>query len=360
MTTVTAADRLADWLATKISKAEAVTLSKFDNPADGHSSQTILTTATWHDPDGPHTQDLVVRVRPPSPCLIEPYDIGRQYEILRRLEPTDVKSPRVLWLESSGDVLGREFYVMERLGGEVSEMAPEGAEPARIRRMCESMLDQIAAIHNVDIEATGLAQLGVDGDYLEHELARWTGEVDRVKQSPLPALEQLADVLRQRRPQTSPRICLIHGDAKPGNFAFDGSDVSAVFDWEMAAVGDPLTDIGWIEYMFGSFMTVPGAPSWDELLSRYEDLTKVTVRDREWYRALAKFKLAAILLVGKTLFDEGHTDDLMLGFAAHLIHPLTEQALGDLGIDDTLDSGPVLPDPDRVAAVQALQEGKDA
>lgn len=358
MKAATSAERLARWLSTQMPDADGVQVSDFDKPSDGHSSQTILTTATWHDSGGAHVRDLVVRVRPPSPCLIEPYDIGRQYEILRRLESTEVKSPPVLWLESTGDVLGREFYVMERLGGQVSEMAPEGADPARIHRMCESMLDQIAAIHNVDVESTGLAEIAFDGDYLAHELARWTGEIGRVKQGHLPALERLADLLRERRPQQSPRTCLIHGDPKPGNFAFEGDTVSAVFDWEMAAIGDPLTDIGWMEYMFVSFMTVEGAPSWDELLARYQDRTGVVVRDREWYRALAKFKLAAILLVGKTLFDEGHTDDLMLGFAAHLIHPLTEQALGDLGIEEFLESGPVLPNPGRIAAVQASQEGR--
>src|SRR6185503_5636506 len=83
--------------------------------------------------------------------------------------------------------------------------------------------------------------------HLDRELDHWSGEMHRVQRGSLPALERLLEELRATKPQPCPTVTLVHGDAKPGNFAFVGDEVSAVFDWEMTTVGDPLTDIGWME-----------------------------------------------------------------------------------------------------------------
>ena len=78
----------------------------------------------------------------------------------------------------------------------------------------------------------------------DREIDHWTSEIRRVQRGPLPALERLAEAVREQQPEQCPSVTLVHGDAKPGNFAFEGSEVSAVFDWEMATIGDPLADIG--------------------------------------------------------------------------------------------------------------------
>ena len=103
-----------------------------------------------------------------------------------------MRAPRALWLEESGDVLGRPFFVMERVAGEVYEMAaPQDATPERIRRMCLSMADQLAAIHTVDLSATGLDSLTEEATHLDRELDHWSGEMHRVQRGSLPALERL-------------------------------------------------------------------------------------------------------------------------------------------------------------------------
>ena len=337
--------RLATWFAAQLPDAKDVRVEGLDRVEVGHSAETLIVTVVI----GGERRDVVIRVRPEPPGLLEPYDLQRQFTILRALESTPVRSPRALWFEPSGEVLGREFYVMERLPGRVIERGvPDevAGDPALVRRMCESMIEQIAAIHTVDLEETRLAELANGRDHLTLELDHWSSEIERVKRGTLPALELLVDELRARQPEPCPRVTLVHGDTKPGNFAFVDGEVSAVFDWEMATVGDPLADIGWAEvnWRFPGFVTAAdGAPSADELVGRWEALTGIRAQHRPWYRALQGLKIAVILLVGGHLYESGHSTDTRLLEMAYGVPPLTQAALADLGIDVHPESGPVLP-----------------
>lgn len=350
--------RLTPWFAAQLPDVTDVRVASVHRVDRGHSAETLLLTLTSRSSGKENRQDVALRIRPPAPGLLEPYDLGRQFRILRSLEQTPVRAPRALWFEPTGEVLGREFYVMERLPGTVYERSiPEeiAAAPAAIRRMCEAMVEQLAAIHAVDIHATGLHAVGEGLGYLDRELDHWTSEISRVQRGPLPALEHLAAVLRERQPEQYPTITLVHGDPKPGNFAFEGTEVSAVFDWEMATLGDPLADLGWAEVLWrtpGTITLVPGAPSTDELVGRYERLTGIRSRHRPWYRAFQGFKMAVILLVGGHLFDAGYTDDWRLLEMAYAIHPLAQQALRELGVEEDLDPGPLLPRKERIAEVK--------
>ena len=243
------------------------------------------------------------------PALLEPYDLKRQFDILRSLEATPVRAPRALWLEDTGDVLGRPFLVMERVPGDVYEMqAPDGPEatPERIHRMCLSMAEQLAAVHRVDLGATGLVALD-DGDtHLDRELGRWEDEMHRVQRGPMPALERLLRGLKDTKPVPHPSIALVHGDAKPGNFAFVGDDVSALFDWEMTTVGDPLTDIGWMELMWMQpvgYHQSSGRPQHRGVPLALRVGQRYPHPNRSWYRALNAYKMAVICLIGSMLFD---------------------------------------------------------
>jgi aminoglycoside phosphotransferase (APT) family kinase protein len=117
----------------------------------------------------------------------------------------------------------------------------------------------------------------------------------------------------------------VHGDAKPGNFAFVDDGVSAVFDWEMATLGDPLTDIGWL----------------DELLARYTGSSGIAPANREWYRALNAYKMAVICLIGSMLYADGSTNDERFALNALGIPLLTQLGLGALGVTEKLPDGPV-------------------
>jgi aminoglycoside phosphotransferase (APT) family kinase protein len=323
------AHRLAEWFASQLPDARDVAVEGLDRVEVGHSAETLLMTLVV---DG-ERRDVVVRIRPQPPGLLEPYDLQRQFTILRALEGTAVRSPAVLWYEPTGEVLGRDFYVMERLAGRVIERGvPDDLrdDPDLVRRMCLSMIDQLAAIHTADVDRASLP----DGhDHLGRELDHWTAEVERAGGSAAPVFVELIGGLRALQPAPCPRVTLVHGDAKPGNFAFVDDQVSAVFDWEMATVGDPLTDLGWAEVNWrftGNVTSAPGTPPADELIARWEQQTGIRTQHRPWYRAMQGLKIGAILLVGGHLYETGASTDRRLLDMSQGAVPLAQAALADL------------------------------
>jgi aminoglycoside phosphotransferase (APT) family kinase protein len=349
-------DRLTGWLREQLPGSEEVRVEGLDRVEFGHSAEMMLLTVVSRTDGAARREDVVLRMRPPEPGLLEPYDLQRQVDVLRALEGTPVRAPKALWSEPTGAVLGRPFFVMERLDGEVFELEP-GAEldtvPGRLRRMCESLVDQLAAIHSVDLQATGLAALGDGRNFLDEELDHWTSEMRRVQKGPLPALERLAAELRERRPEQSARVTLVHGDPKPGNFAFVGDEVNAVFDWELADIGDPLCDVGYLELLWNMPVGITSGPSSmtaDEFIHRYEERTGMIVQHREWYRAFQTFKITIIQFVGSMLFDAGHSDDPRFALMGQVVPMMTRMALSDLGIGEQLDDGPVAPREERIQA----------
>jgi aminoglycoside phosphotransferase (APT) family kinase protein len=338
-------DRLAAWFAARLG-VERVTIDDFAGVPTGHSAETIKLTLAWDD-DGPQRRDVVVRVRPEPPGLLEPYDLRMQFDLLRALEPTPVRAPTVLWYEETGTVLGREAFAMDCAEGTVYERtipAELTDDPARVRRMSEELVDELVAIHDVDVST--LPFLGDGTDSVARELAHWTAEMRRVQRGPLPALERLLAELERRAPAPSGEITLLHGDAKPGNYAFVGDRLSATFDWEMAALGDPMMDVAYAQVTWklrNMFTTLPSSLTTDELVTRYADRSGRAAHDLAWHRALQGFKLGVIMLLGSMLFDAGHTDDPRLGLMGHGVDMFTTPALAELGVDDPPEQGAVLP-----------------
>jgi aminoglycoside phosphotransferase (APT) family kinase protein len=322
--------RLTEWFASQLPDASDVRVEGLDRVEVGHSAETLLMTLVV---DG-SSRDVVVRIRPEPPGLLEPYDLQRQFTILRALEGSAVRSPAVLWYEPSDDVLGRDFYVMERLPGRVIERGvPDDLkdDPALVRQMCLSMVDQIAAIHTADVDRSSLPE---GHDHVDRELDHWAAEIERAGGAATPAFADLLDGVRAQQPAPCPRVTLVHGDTKPGNFAFVGNEVSAVFDWEMATVGDPLTDLGWAEVNWrftGNVTSAPGTPPADEMVEHWEAQTGITAAHRPWYRAMQGCKIAAILLVGGHRYETGASADQRLLEMSKGAVPLARAALVDLG-----------------------------
>jgi len=351
-------ERLTSWFASQLPRARDVRIEGLDRLSVGHSAETLLLTLVWLEGASELRRDVVLRLRPPKPGLLEPYDLHKQFTILRALEATEVRAPRALWYEPSGSVLGREFYAMERVEGMVYERSvpPElAAAPERLGRMSHSLVESLAAIHRVDLRATGLDRLGDGRGFLPRELGHWTSEMRRVQRGPLPALERLQHELERRIPEPTPRVTLLHGDAKPGNFAFEGDRVAGVFDWEMASIGDPLCDIGWAEFNWvtpNAITARSGSLTRDEFVELWQRLSGIPAHHRDWYRALGGFKMVVIMLVASMLFDAGHSDDPRFAQMGMAVHPFTRKALAELGIEDALEPGPVLPRAERMRLLE--------
>jgi aminoglycoside phosphotransferase (APT) family kinase protein len=124
----------------------------------------------------------------------------------------------------------------------------------------------------------------------------------------------------------------------------------------MTTVGDPLTDIGWLEMLWIQPVGInshPAALTVDAMLAHYESVSGVKVANRSWYRAFNAYKMAVICLIGAMLIEDGHSDDQKLVLAAYGTSLMTKVGLTELGIDEPLDDGPVLPREERIQQVLA-------
>jgi aminoglycoside phosphotransferase (APT) family kinase protein len=295
---------------------------------EGHSNITFLVK---------RGNDRCVLRRPPRPPLPPTaHDVLREWRLLDAIKDTDVRVPRTLVACDDESVIGAPFYVMEHVEGTVitTHVPPTLDTAKQRRRIGVELVDSLAEVHAVDWRACGLEGFGKPTGYLERQLRRFTGLWEINKTRELPRVQQVAEWLARNIPD-SPLATIVHGDYRLGNTMFANeapARLVSIFDWEMATIGDPLADIGyltitWIERddpedtMYSSLSAVTraeGFPSRDELLAYYEERTGRSMSDLRWYQTLALWKAAVFMegnykrsLAGTTddpylkLFDEG-------------------------------------------------------
>jgi aminoglycoside phosphotransferase (APT) family kinase protein len=292
-------DRLGSWLTAHVPGAGtdlAATLI-----AGGKSNLTYRVT------DG--TSTWIVRRPPLGHVLATAHDMGREHRVMSALRDTSVPVPRTFGLCDDPEVLGAPFYVMAHCEGTPyrlgSELAALGEE--RTRLISERLVDTLVTLHQVDPAAVGLADFGRPQGYLERQVRRWKKQLDASYSRDLPAAGELYRRLSADVPAES-GSGIVHGDYRLDNVLVDGDDrATAVLDWEMATLGDPLSDLalmvvynrlGEVAGDAAGVSTVAGAPGHlteAETIERYaagsgRDLSRIG-----FHLGLAAFKLAVIL-----------------------------------------------------------------
>lgn len=257
-------------------------------------------------------QSLVVRRPPLGHVLATAHDMSREYRVMTALAPTDVPVPHTFALCQDSDVIGAPFYVMEHKGGtafqRAEELSARGAE--RTRHISERMVDTLATLHTVDYSAVGLSDFGRPHGYLGRQVARWKKQLDASRSRDLPGVDQLIEYLDTHLPADADAT-IVHGDFRLDNLLVDDADqVTAVLDWEMSTLGDPLTDVAiLLAYQqmadsargSGAAAVVTDAPlapgylTTDQILDRYERATNRDVSQIDYHLAFSFFKLAVIL-----------------------------------------------------------------
>jgi len=248
---------------------------------------------------------LIVRRPPLGHVLATAHDMSREYRIITALGPTGVPVPRTIAMCTDESVIGAPFYVMEFVEGAIyrTSAATAALGLPRMERITDSLMRVLATLHAVEPASVGLADFGRTDGYLQRQVARWRKQLDASRSRPMPGIEELHARLEATIPP-SKQVGIVHGDYRLDNVIMtDSSDeVAAVLDWEMATLGDQLTDLG-LMLMYWELLTQgggmfgsppPGAVFPTDLPNRYAEASGADLSRLNWYIAFANFKLAVI------------------------------------------------------------------
>lgn len=282
----------------------------FELISGGRSNLTYLVTGA---PAGAGPRHWVLRRPPLGHVLPTAHDMSREHRVLAALAGTDVPAPRPLALCEDAGVNGAPFYVMTWCPGIVlNDSVPAGLELSADHghRISEALVDTLVRLHAVDPRAVGLDDFGRPDGYLARQVKRWGQQWERSKTRELPEIDALAAWLAANLP-ASPAPTIVHGDYRLGNVALAADDpgrLVAVFDWEMATLGDPLADLGYLLMFWGDprdaaeetlseyhrITARPGFWTPAELTKAYAERSGREVSAIDVYVVLALYKLAVI------------------------------------------------------------------
>lgn len=285
--------------------------------------------------------------RPPFGVTVKSaHDMQREFTILSAVQGLYPKAPRPIAFCDDEQVLGARFYLMERREGVVfrGEAPPPGLAftPEVLQQTSSALLDNLADLHAVDYHKAGLSSLGKPQGYVERQVRGWTSRYAQAKTDQLPEVEAGASWLAAHLPGES-RAALIHNDYKYDNVMFDPGDlgrITAVLDWEMATIGDPLMDLGgllgyWVDpddpdelraRPWGPTF-LPGSLTRAQLVERYAQRSGTATGDMLFHYVFALFKIAVILQQIYKRFVEGKTTDPRFGALHGAVRLLGAQAV---------------------------------
>ncbi|MFC7545602.1 phosphotransferase family protein [Plantactinospora sp. GCM10030261] len=258
-------------------------------------------------------REYVLRRPPLGHVLATAHDMGREFRVISALATTAVPVPAALLHCADPDVLGAPFYLMERVTGTVfrSRRQTHPLSADQRHAMAMAMMDTLAELHRVEPAAVGLADFGRPEGFLGRQVRRWGGQLDRSRSRDLPGVDELRERLAATVPATPSGGRIVHGDFRLDNLIVEADPVAvrAVLDWEMATLGDPLTDLGLLltywevlgdgDAAAGNAVADglgprAGFPPGPKLIERYATRSGLDVGPLGWHVALGCFKLAVI------------------------------------------------------------------
>jgi aminoglycoside phosphotransferase (APT) family kinase protein len=267
----------------------------------------------------------------------------REYRVLAALEDSDVPHPRAIAACDDPSVLGACFYLMDFVDG-WSPMsmgrtwpAPFDRDLAARRGLAFELVDGIARLARVDWRAAGLDGFGKPDGFLDRQVDRWLAHLARFRFRDLPGLDDAAAWLRAHRPRAyTPGI--IHGDYQFANVMFRHgapARLAAIVDWEMATIGDPRLDFGWV--LMGwpdpdeprtatGYVDYEGMPSRAELMARYAAVAGLDVDEMDYFVILARFKIAIVLEGGYARYVQGGADNPKMALFGDVVLDMARRA----------------------------------
>lgn len=290
-------------------------------------------------------RELVLR-RPPFGSKVKTaHDMSREYRVLSKLHSVYSAAPRALLYCDDPSILGAPFYLMDPVHGIIIRRDPPPGLPftaETARRLSESFVDNLAQLHSIDYAAVGLADLGKPQGYIERQVRGW---IDRYYGSQTHDLLEVAPIaawMKDHLPESS-SATLIHNDYKYDNLVLAPDDVTRIIgalDWEMATIGDPLTDLGtalayWVDPQDPEELqkirwcpsTYPGSFTRAQIVERYAQITGRDVSRVAYYLVFARFKIAVIVQQIYYRYHQGLTSDARFAAMPEMVRALLRSSL---------------------------------
>ncbi|MFI7524090.1 phosphotransferase family protein [Nocardia salmonicida] len=297
--------RLAEWLAPKLGADAPPRITRIDRPDAGMSGTTVLFDVEWTASGSTEAGSYVLRMPPGVLPLMQTYDLGRQFEVMRALAAADVVPvPEMCWYEATADnPLGSPFFIMRHVDGRIPSDNPPyvfmgwilDASQEQRAQLMRGTVDVLAKVHSIPDVTETFPMLAGDGDALRRhvdESQAWYQWALVDAGHAIPLIEKGFAWLEANWPTEPSPDVLIWGDARPANIIYDGFDPAAAIDWEMAALGPREVDVAWIIYMqrFFQFLAslhgAPGIPDFlrrDDVVDRYQECSGEQLQELDFY-----------------------------------------------------------------------------
>ncbi len=278
-------------------------------------------------------RDVILRRPPAGTKARGAHDMHREHDLQAALAPVFPLVPAMLAYCGDDDVIGSEFYVMERVEGTIlrRDVPPGlGLDRDGVNALCRTAIDTLVALHEVDLAVSGLAPLDRGAGYVRRQVEGWSGRYRRARTPDVGDFEATMAWVDAHQPADLPHV-LVHNDFRFDNLVLDPTDptrIVGVLDWELATVGDPLMDLGsalayWVEADDDpAFLAVrlqpthtPGMLTRAQVVERYAAARDLEVRPEQWlfYDVFGAFRLAGIAQQIYYRFHHGQTSNPAYG-----------------------------------------------
>ncbi|KOY51903.1 phosphotransferase family protein [Polaribacter dokdonensis] len=298
-------------------------------------------------------KEFVLR-KPPKGAIKRGHDMSREFKVQSALAKTFSKVPKMHGFSNDASVLGSDFYIMQKMEGVILNYAAAKSRSISIddyKKIANSWLDTLVELHNVDYTSIGLSDLGKPDGYVERQVSNWGKQYLKAKTEEFPEANLVMNWMQENQPKKY-NHCLIHNDFKYDNVVFKDDtwqEVSAVLDWEMATLGDPLMDLGtslgywtvatdhdFVKQGIPSPTIFEGNPKRSEIAQMYLEKSGRTTDNLVFYYVFGLFKIAVIAQQIYFRFSKGWTTDprfANLNKAAELCCKLALKSIKTKSID---------------------------
>ena len=327
-----APDQVVAYIERRLPDARNIVVSGIARIPGGASRETWSCDAEWEEDGRTVRRGLIIR-RDPAASLLET-DRQVEFRIYEAMARSGVPVPTVYWMEPEGGPLERPFFIMGRVPGQAAAqylMSP--AYPGSREEIARQKASILARVHRVDWRAQGIDFLGeppTPETAAAQEIDRWESIMRADALEPQPVLELALRWLKRHRP-LAPAVTIVHGDYRTGNFLYDDTRITAVLDWEMVHLGDPMEDIAWLcvrSWRQGSDLAGGLAPR-ETFYRLYEEAGgyPVDCESVSYWEVLGNLKLAVIFLTGGHTFVDERSNDLILALTTRMIPGIEREIL---------------------------------